>query len=207
MIAWSIQAAKRSGCFDRIIVSTDDDEIAGIADSYGAEVPFKRPAELSDDYTATRPVIAHAINWLMNNGTQVHYACCIYATAPFLVPDDLITGISILQDMGCDYVFPVTSYGYPIQRALRVDHQSQVQMLDPVNFTSRSQDLEDTYHDAGQFYWGTVSAWGSERPIFSAGARALVIPRSRVQDIDTLDDWDRAELIFSAWKSGLAPAK
>lgn len=206
IIAWSIQAAAQSGCFDRIIVSTDDDEIARVALLHGAEVPFKRPVELSDDYTTTRPVIAHAVNWLRSNGMQVDYACCIYATAPFLVTDDLIAGLTLLQEMRCNYVFPVTSYGYPIQRALRLGRQSQVQMLDPVRFASRSQDLEDTYHDAGQFYWGTVSAWNSDGPIFSEKAHGLIIPRSRVQDIDTLDDWIRAELIFSAWKSSSANA-
>ena len=206
IIAWSIQAAAESGCFDRIIVSTDDDEIARVALLYGAEVPFVRPVELSDDYTATRPVIAHAVNWLLSNGMQVNYACCIYATAPFLVIDDLIAGLALLQEIRCDYVFPVTSYDYPIQRALRLGRQSRVQMLDPVRFASRSQDLEETYHDAGQFYWGTVSAWNSDGPIFSEKAHGLIIPRSRVQDIDTLDDWNRAELIFSAWKSSSANA-
>ncbi len=201
MIVWSIRAALESVCFDRVLVSTDDAEIAAIGQQYGAQAPFVRPAELSDDTTATTPVIAHAINWLAAHGEQPEQVCCIYATAPFLRPQDLNQGLQMLTERNCDFVFSATSYGYPIQRAFRLKAGARVEMLDPTQFSARSQDLEEVFHDAGQFYWGTRQAWLSGRPIFSGQATALVIPRYRVQDIDTPDDWIRAELMFSALKN------
>jgi N-acylneuraminate cytidylyltransferase len=198
MIAWSIEAALQSGCFQQVIVSTDDDEIADIARAWGAGVPFKRPANLADDYTGTLPVVAHAIEWHQHHGDIPTHICCVYATAPFLQSDDLRTGLSLLERECCDYVFPVTSYPFPIQRAIRVTAAGRVEMFNPEHFNTRSQDLEEAYHDAGQFYWGLSEAWLKERPIFSSVAAPLVLPRYRVQDIDTWEDWERAERMFEA---------
>jgi len=198
MIAWSIESAVKSGCFDRVIVSTDDEEIASVARGYGAEVPFMRPAELSDDHTATIPVIAHAIQWHQRNGQSPSEVCCIYATAPFVSSADLRRGLDLLQATGCDYAFSVTSFAFPIQRAIRITADSRVEMLDATQFNTRSQDLEEAFHDAGQFYWGRTEAWLSGMPIFSAGASPVVLPRHRVQDIDTQEDWERAEWMFKA---------
>lgn len=198
MIAWSVESAIKSGCFDRIIVSTDDEEIASVARGCGAEVPFMRPAELSDDHTATIPVIAHAIQWHQQNGQSPSEVCCIYATAPFVLSADLRRGLDLLQSTGCDYAFSVTSFAFPIQRAIRITADSRVEMLDATQFNTRSQDLEEAFHDAGQFYWGRTEAWLSGMPIFSAGAAPVVLPRHRVQDIDTQEDWERAEWMFKA---------
>jgi pseudaminic acid cytidylyltransferase len=198
MIAWSVEGAVKSGCFDRIIVSTDDEEIASVARGCGAEVPFMRPAELSDDHTATIPVIAHAIRWHQQNGQSPSEVCCIYATAPFVSSEDLRRGLDLLQATGCDYAFSVTSFAFPIQRAIRITADSRVEMLDATQFNTRSQDLEEAFHDAGQFYWGRTEAWLSGMPIFSAGAAPVVLPRHRVQDIDTQEDWERAEWMFKA---------
>lgn len=198
MIAWSVESAVKSGCFDRIIVSTDDEEIASVARDCGAEVPFIRPAELSDDHTATIPVIAHAIQWHQRNGQSPSEVCCIYATAPFVSSADLRRGLDLLQATGCDYAFSVTSFAFPIQRAIRITADSRVEMLDATQFNTRSQDLEEAFHDAGQFYWGRTEAWLSGMPIFSAGASPVVLPRHRVQDIDTQEDWERAEWMFKA---------
>jgi N-acylneuraminate cytidylyltransferase len=198
MIAWSVESAVKSGCFDRIIVSTDDEEIASVARGYGADVPFMRPAELSDDHTATIPVIAHAIRWHQQNGQSPTEVCCIYATAPFVSSQDLKRGLDLLQATGCDYAFSVTSFAFPIQRAIRITADSRVEMLDATQFNTRSQDLEETFHDAGQFYWGRTEAWLGGMPIFSAGAAPVVLPRHRVQDIDTQEDWERAEWMFKA---------
>lgn len=198
MIAWSVESAIKSGCFDRIIVSTDDEEIASVARGCGAEVPFMRPAELSDDHTATIPVIAHAIQWHQQNGQSPSEVCCIYATAPFVSSLDLRSGLDLLQAQGCDYAFSVTSFAFPIQRAIRITADSRVEMLDATQFNTRSQDLEEAFHDAGQFYWGRAEAWLSGMPIFSAGAAPVVLPRHRVQDIDTQEDWERAEWMFKA---------
>jgi N-acylneuraminate cytidylyltransferase len=196
MIAWSIEAAKASGCFDRIVVTTDDPEIAEVAKAWGAEVPFKRPAELSDDYSGTLPVIRHAVDWLRQNGEPVDYVCCIYATAPFISPEDLQRGWKLIQQEAASYAFSVTSYAFPIQRAIRITADGRVAMFRPEHFNTRSQDLEEAWHDAGQFYWGTAEAWLEERPVFSEGAVPVKLPRHRVQDIDTPDDWTRAEWMF-----------
>jgi N-acylneuraminate cytidylyltransferase len=201
MIAWSIEAAKASGCFDQIIVSTDDDEIAGVARECGATVPFMRPAALADDFTGTLPVMRHAVEWLNQNDGPVEYACCVYATAPFVSPQDLEEGLRLLKDTGSSYAFSVTSYAFPIQRAIRITENGRVAMFNPEHFQTRSQDLEEAWHDAGQFYWGTAEAWCEERPIFGEGSAPVKLPRHRVQDIDTAEDWVRAEWLFRAMQA------
>jgi pseudaminic acid cytidylyltransferase len=202
MIAWSIEAALASGCFDRVIVSTDDDDVAAVAEKYGAEAPFRRPANLADDYTGTIPVIAHAIQWLGEQGESSDSVCCIYATAPFLDVEDLKAGFRALQSSDdVDYSFAVTSYAFPIQRALRLTPAGRVGMFQPKQFATRSQDLEEAWHDAGQFYWGRARAWLDGVPIFADCAVPVKLPRHRVQDIDTLEDWRRAEWLFKAWQA------
>ena len=203
MIAWSIQAAIESKCFEKIIVSTDDQEIAEIARSYGAETPFVRPAELSNDQAGTIPVIAHAIECIQaNNINSIKNVCCIYATAPFVLAEDLNQGLNILLSSGADYAFSVTSFPFPIQRAIKITSKNRVQMFQPEHFNTRSQDLEEAWHDAGQFYWGKSEAWISQKQVFSEVAAPIKLPRYRVQDIDTQEDWERASWIFQAWKNG-----
>ena len=196
MIARSIDAAKESGCFDRIVVSTDDEEIADIARLAGAEVPFLRPASLSDDYTGTIAVVAHAINELSMRGAMASHVCCVYATAPLLRPEDIKDGLESLNDSNCDYAFAVTSYAFPIQRAIRIRADGKIEMFAPDNFETRSQDLEEAFHDAGQFYWGMSKTWLANKPIFSSNSVPVIIPRHLVQDIDTPEDWRSAELMF-----------
>ena len=199
MIAWSIEAAKNSGCFDHIVVSTDDDEIAAVAEAEGAEVPFRRPVALADDHTPTIPVIAQAIDACeAYYGDAAKEVCCIYATAPFARGSDLCTGLNRLGEGRYSYVFPVASYPFPIQRALRRGSSGAVEMFSPENFTKRSQDLEEAWHDAGQFYWSLAQNWRDGVPIFGLSAYGLPLPRHRVQDIDTPEDWTRAELLFQA---------
>ena len=200
MIAWSIEAARQSDCFSHIVVSTDDAEIAEIAKQWGAEVPFMRPAALSDDHTGTLPVIRHATEWFIQQGEPAEQVCCIYATAPFISPEDIRRGLEILTVTGSDYAFSVTSYPFPIQRAIRITPQGRVEMFNPAQFNRRSQDLEEAFHDAGQFYWGRASAWLAEKAIFSPDASPVLLPRHQVQDIDTMEDWLRAELMFHSWK-------
>lgn len=197
MIAWSIEAAIRSACFDRIVVSTDDNEIAEIAKKYGAEIPFIRPKELAGDYTGTNSVIRHAIEWLENHGIKPSVVCCIYATAPFIQELDLQQAYINLIENDCNYVFSATTYDFPIQRAFKVSKNNYTEMFYPEYEKIRSQDLEEAYHDAGQFYWGTVNAWLNHDSIFNKNSIAYMLPRYRVQDIDTIEDWKRAELIFN----------
>lgn len=196
MIGWSIEAAVQSGCFDRVVVSTDDTEIADVARQCGAEVPFMRPAHLSDDHTGTIPVIAHAIEWFIGRGSDIRKACCLYATAPFVRAQDLQAGLVELETQACNYAFSMTSYAFPIQRALQLTTAGRVRMFYPEHFNTRSQDLQEAYHDAGQFYWGSADAWLANRPIFGENSVPVLLPRHRVQDIDTQEDWERAELMF-----------
>lgn len=201
MIAWSIEAALQSACFDQVIVSTDDAEIAEVARRWGAAVPFMRPAELSDDHTGTIPVIRHAIEWFNLQRQSVEQACGLYATAPFVTAEDLLRGLDVLQGNDCDYAFSVTSFPFPIQRAIRINAKGRVEMFSPEHFNTRSQDLEDAFHDAGQFYWGRARAWLQGEMIFSPHSLPVLLPRHRVQDIDTPEDWARAEWLFKAMQA------
>ena len=197
IIGWSIEAAKTTNLFDRIVVSTDSEKIARIAVEFGAEVPFLRPAELSNDYVPITPVVVHAIEWLIEHGIKPAEVCCISATAPFIRADDIAYGLSALSKTSCDFVLSVTAYGFPIQRAVRIT-QNRIKMFNSEYFLTRSQDLEPAYHDAAQFYWGGMAAWLAGRPLFSDHSAPIILPRYRVQDIDTLEDWKQAELMFRA---------
>ena len=201
VIAWSIAAAIDSRCFDRVFVSTDDAEIADVARMHGAEVPFVRPAELADDLTGTIPVVRHAVQWQAMAGPAATQVCCIYATAPFLDGKDLQRGLQALEQSGVDFAFSVTKYPFPIQRALHVDSEGRVSMFQPEHFNTRSQDLEEAWHDAGQFYWGRADAWCTAQTLFGPGSVAMRLPAHRVQDIDTEEDWIRAEWMFAAMRA------
>ena len=198
MIGWPIQAAKSSGLFDRLIVSTDDTDIARIAAEHGAEAPFLRPPELSDDHAGILEVVQHAIGWMHDEGIPVEYVCCILATAPFLRPDVLATAYKKLIEAGASYAFSVTGYPFPIQRALRIDSAGRIEALWPENTKTRSQDLEEMWHDAGQFYWGTSEAFERGDAFFSDVSIPVRLPPYLVQDIDTDEDWKLAELKFHA---------
>jgi len=195
MIAHAISAAKQSGLFERIVVSTDDRDIACIAREWGADTPFTRPAELADDYTATVPVIAHAITACQALGWDIDYACCIYPCAPFIQTTDLMHALDLLQTTQAAYSFPVTEFPSPIQKALRRLPDGQMQPFYPEFELARTQDMEPAYHDAGQFYWGKTDAWLINDKIHRSGV-GLPIPSWRVVDIDTTDDWERAVIFY-----------
>lgn len=198
MIAWSIEAALASGCFDQVIVSTDDEEIKEVALQYGATVPFTRPDELANDYAGTVAVIKHAAEWLRAEGYAPELICCLYATAPFVSAEDLRKGEQVIKNATgtADYAFSVTSYAFPIQRSLRITPEGRVQMFYPEHYATRSQDLEEAYHDAGQFYWGTNEAWLAARQVFTEKSLPIYLLRKYVQDIDTPEDWSQAEAMF-----------
>lgn len=196
MIAWSIEAAIASDCFDQVIVSTDDSEIASIAVDFGAEVPFLRPSSLSDDYATSTEVVKHAVDWLVEKKCGLEAACCIYATAPFVTPELLRQAYELMISEKKSYAFTAVRYDYPIQRALYTDKKHGLQMFYPEYQETRSQDLVEAYHDAGQLYWGRADAWLNSLPIFSSHSSPLIIPRQLAQDIDTEEDWQQAELIY-----------
>ncbi|OGT89691.1 MAG: pseudaminic acid cytidylyltransferase [Gammaproteobacteria bacterium RIFOXYA12_FULL_61_12] len=201
MIAHAIAAARDSRLFEHVVVTTDDPEIAEIARNSGAETPFVRPAELADDHTPTVPVVAHAIEACEALGWQVDTVCCIYPCVPFIRVSDLTDALALLRESGADYAFPVTEFPAAIQRALRRNPEGRMSPFHREFELTRTQDLEPAYHDAGQFYWGSRAAWLSN-PRIHSNAAGLVIPGWRVVDIDTPEDWQRAEILH---RSLMAP--
>lgn len=200
ILAYSVEAAINAEIFDRIVVSTDDEEIAAKARYFGAEVPFLRPIELADDYTPTVPVVRHALQQLQLARESHIMVCCIYPTAPFVELSDLrATREALIKEPEAEFSIPVTTFDYPIFRSLRLENQ-YVSMIFPEYQETRSQDLPKAWHDAGLFYWGRMEAWLRCENIFKSRTVAVPVPRSRVQDIDTLEDWQIAERIFQAWR-------
>jgi pseudaminic acid cytidylyltransferase len=197
MIAYAISAARESGLFEHIVVSTDDQEIAQVARECGAETPFMRTAALADDYTPTVPVVADAIVRCETLGWSINDVCCIYPCVPFIQTGDLREALRLLETSGADYAFPIVEFSSAIQRAMRRGTDGRVSPFFPDGELVRTQDLESGYHDAGQFYWGKRNTWLSKPLIHSSGA-GLIIPRARAVDIDTDDDWTLAELMHQA---------
>ena len=198
MIAYSIEAAIRTGIFDEIIVSTDDEEIADIAKNAGASVPFMRPKELSDDFTATGAVIEHAIKFLQARDDRIKFVCTIYATAPLIDEFYIKLGLEKLRASNAKNAFSCTSMPFPIWRTFKIAKDGRCEMFWRENFAKRSQDLEEAYQDAGQFYWTNLDAPSSDEIFFGRDSIAIVLPRHLVQDIDTPQDWIRAEFLYEA---------
>jgi pseudaminic acid cytidylyltransferase len=199
MIAFAIEAARNCSAIDRVIVSTDDPEIAQIATELGAELPFTRPAELADDHTPTVPVIAHAVQACRELGWEVSHACCVYPGVPLIRDEDLAAAFSLLEASGGEgYVFPVAAFPSAIQRALKLGQDGRVAPFHPEHVGTRTQDLEPGYFDAGQFYWAAAETWLAGLAVHANG-RAIVLPEWRVVDIDTPGDWERAEALYRAF--------
>ena len=201
IIVYSIETALTCGIFERVVVSTEDEEIAEVARAAGAETPFIRPINLADDHAGTNAVVKHAIDWLSQRGSAVSTACCIYPTAPFVTVADLRRGYERLGDGDKRFVFSATTFAFPIQRAIRLLPEGGVCPFFPEWIDHRSQDLETAYHDAGQFYWGQAEAFRLELPVFATHSAPVVLPRFRVMDIDTIEDWSHAELMFASLMS------
>lgn len=198
MISYAINAAADSGLFEHIIVSTDDAEIADIAKSYGAEVPFERPADLADDHTPTVPVVSHAISVCVSMGWPIDLACCIYPGVPLIRSGDIVEAYELIRSTDdIAFSFPVAPFPSAIQRALRRNSAGVTRPFSPEYVNTRTQDLETAYFDVGQFYWGTAQAWSDGLAIHSSG-NTITIPEWRVVDIDTPEDWHRAELMYKA---------
>jgi pseudaminic acid cytidylyltransferase len=198
IIAYSISAALQTGLFDQVVVSTDDEEIASVAREFGATTPFIRPKEIADDFTGTNAVVKHAVAWFNAQSNDVTHACCLYATAPLAQANFITEGYEALSRSDAAFAFSVTSYAFPIQRAVRITPDGRVDAIYPEHRMTRSQDLEHAYHDAGQFYWGTARAFLEDLPLFAPHSIGVILPRHLVQDIDTLEDWERAELMYRA---------
>jgi pseudaminic acid cytidylyltransferase len=205
MIAHSLLAARATGIFEHVVVSSEDEEILSVGAAYGGE-PLCRPPELATDHAATIPVIRHAVAWAEAQGWPVEAACCIYATAPFTRAEDILTGWSLLKAHDMDFAFAATTFPYPVFRGL-LHEGDGVRMIFPEHFPTRSQDLPEAIHDAGHFYWGTPRAWKEEERLFTLRAAPVMLPRHRVQDIDTPEDWRRAEVLWRLLQSESLDAK
>jgi pseudaminic acid cytidylyltransferase len=198
MISYAIAGAAACNLFDKIVVSTDSREIAGVAERYGAEAPFLRPKELADDFTPTAPVLLHALEQLHGLDMEYEFLCCIYPTAVFIRPQYILEGYHLIRGEKASTVFSVTSYSFPIFRALKIEEGGWMKMFWPEHELTRSQDLPEAYHDAGQFYWLNVSEFKRSQKMYSDRAMPVVIPRSLVVDIDSEEDWVVAENLYQA---------
>lgn len=196
IIAYSIEMALNTKLFSKVIVSTDDQEIQGVAIKYGAEVPFIRPKEIADDFTGTHEVIGHAVKWLEDNGETMDYVCCIYPTAPLIQKDDLIKGFEIIKTGKWNSIIAATNFSYPIFRSFKNLPDGGLKMIFPEHYNSRSQDFPEVYHDAGLFCWSEPETWKAPPEGYSEKNSIVKIPSYRIQDIDTLDDWKKAEIIY-----------
>ena len=194
IIKWSIEAAWESAVFQSVVVSTDDDEIAKIAKNYGATVPYMRPRELSDDHTDTRTVVNHMIEEMNKRGNSYNFVCCLYATSPLIDSNYLREAIKEVQNEPDKTVFPVAKFSYPIQRALKRDRNGYTRFANREDACKRSQDLEERFHDAGQFYIAKPERWKNEKNILE-GSKTILLPAWSVQDIDTEEDWIKAEIM------------
>jgi len=192
LIAYSIETALASNLFEKVVVSTDDEEIASIAKKYGAEVPFLRPKELSDDFTGTQEVVDYTLAQLEE---KYDFVCTIYATAPLLQKEYLIEGFEELKKSNAINAFSATSMPFPIQRTFKLTNEGRCEMFTPEHYMTRSQDLEEAYQDAGQFYWQRIGVESNEI-MFGTDSIPIILPRHLVQDIDTLEDWQRAEVMY-----------
>jgi len=196
IIAYSIEMAISCKLFNKVIVSTDDEEIKDVAIKYGAKVPFIRPKQISDDFTGTHEVIGHAVKWLEDNDKKMDYVCCIYSTAPLIEKDDLKKGFELIKTGKWDSIIAATNFSYPIFRSFENLPEGGLKMIFPEHYNSRSQDLPEIYHDAGLFYWAKPEIWKNKPERYSEKNSIVKIPNYRIQDIDTLDDWKRAEIIY-----------
>ncbi len=200
IIKYSIDAALQANCFDEVMVSTDDKEIAGISEKLGAKIPFYRSEAASGDFATTADVIEEVLFRYENIRKVFDYCCCIYPTAPFISPERLKEGFNILKSKNVDSVLPVVRFSYPIQRALKIKN-GRLLMIWPENIDKRSQDLMPAYHDAGQFYWLIVESFLKQKKLFTENSAPIEIPESEVQDIDNEEDWKIAEMKYRILKN------
>ena len=202
LIAYSIEVALMSNLFDKVIVTTDDDEIASISRKYGADVPFLRPKKLADDFVTATEAVEYTVEYLESKGLSYDYICTIYATAPLLDVKYLKEGYQKLKNSNAVNAFSVTSMPFPIQRTFKITENNRCEMFFPEYYLSRSQDLEEAYQDAGQFYWlnRKLQKTSNNKMIFSEISIPIVLPRELVQDIDTEEDWKVAEFMYEAVK-------
>lgn len=203
ILAYSIEAAKESGLFDRVMVSTEDAEIAGIAESYGAEVPFRRSESTAGDFAVTRDVLLEVLEEFRRRGEQFDALCCIYPTAPFVTAARLREAVTLLEESGADSVLPVARFSFPPQRGVVVREDGCLQFKWPEYAQTRAQDLEPFYHDAGQFYCLRVKSFLEQKVLVMEKTMPLILPEMEIQDIDTEEDWELAQVKYRLRRGGV----
>jgi pseudaminic acid cytidylyltransferase len=196
IIGYSIDAAVASGCFDEVMVSTDDEDISEFALANGAVVPFKRSEKNADDHSTLIDVMLEVISQYRDAGKSFDYYCCILPTAPTINAERLKEAYAQIQKHNADSVIAVVKFGYPIQRAFEITDTGNLRMMWPENLRKRSQDLPCAYMDAGQFYWGSTKALLEKKLILTDNTLPMAIPEFEAQDVDTLEDWKIAELKY-----------
>lgn len=196
ILAYSIEAALRSGLFETVMVSTDDKEIAEIAEKYGAKVPFFRSAQNANDYATTVDVLCEVLNQYKEQGKEFQYGCCIYPTAPFVTAEKLQQGMKLLQEEGTDSVMPVTAFSFPPMRGMYLQDNGSINYAFPEYAQKRSQDITEMYHDCGQFYFFKPDILMQKRSIVTEHTKAMTVPELEVQDIDNESDWEIAEIKY-----------
>ena len=197
IIAYSIETALTSDLFELVMVSTDNEEIAQIAKSYGADVPFLRSLETSDDY-ATLPDVLEEVYENIEKELKHSFdnICCILPTAPLIISKRIEEGYNLIKKDGVDSVTPVIAFSYPVWRSFKINKYNNLEMIWPEYLRTRSQDLPDVYHDAGAFYWIKTASFLEQKNLFTAHNKALILKETEVQDIDTPEDWELAELKY-----------
>ena len=199
IIAYSIEAALDSSLFDRVMVSTDSEEIAEIASRHGAEVPFMRSEKTSNDFSGIDAVILEVLKEYKARGVEFDAFCCIMATAPLLRAERLVEAYKLMVTGNFDSVIPVVKFSYPVQRCLQITDR-KVSMVNPENFSLRSQDLPQRYHDSAQFYWKLTASFMKKQKFLADNSGAIVLSELEAQDIDNEEDWNLAELKYLSWK-------
>jgi N-acylneuraminate cytidylyltransferase len=201
VISYAINAAINSKAFDKVMVSTDNEEIADIAIRYNAEIPFYRSKQNSSDFASTDDALKEVIDYYNNQGENYDNACCIYPVNPFITEDKIIEGLKTLNSNNFDCVFSAVKYSYPIQRAFRINKDKKMRMINPDNYLIRSQDLDETFHDAGQFYWFKTKSFMKENKMWTDNTSIIELSENEVQDIDNISDWKVAEVKFQIQKN------
>ena len=196
IIAYSIRAALDSGLFEEVMVSTDSEEIKAVAEQYGAKVPFLRSSKNADDHATISDVMGEVLNYYDEEEVKFDHVCCLFSTAPFVQISKLKEGLQKLKDGDFISIVPVQKYGFPILRSLKINEQDCLEMNWPKYAKTRSQDIPEAYHDAGQFYWAKLPEYNDERRFYSKKAGYIILEEIEAQDIDTLEDWKLAEMKF-----------
>lgn len=199
MIYWPVSAAVESGLFEEIIISTDDREIAAAAMEAGAKWPFTRPPELADDMSGTADVLKHDLARLKEQyGALPPYCCCLYGTSAFATHQMLQDAHKLLEDGAAELVLSVINYNHPIERALQFNEEGYLVYRQPEFVPVRTQDIAPSFYDAAQFYFFDIGAFAKKDFSFVPLRRkAIELSPLEAADIDTEEDWLRAETIAS----------